>query len=32
MGVSRPTFSQIVEAAHRKVADAIVHGKKKMIP
>ncbi len=27
MGVSRPTFSRIVEAAHRKVADALVHGK-----
>jgi uncharacterized protein len=27
MGISRPTFSRIIEAAHRKVADAIVHGK-----
>lgn len=27
MSVSRPTFSRIVEAAHRKVADALVHGK-----
>ena len=27
MRVSRPTFSRIVESAHRKVADALVHGK-----
>lgn len=27
MKVSRPTFSRIVEAAHRKIADALVHGK-----
>lgn len=27
MNVSRPTFSRIVESAHRKVADALVHGK-----
>jgi predicted DNA-binding protein (UPF0251 family) len=27
MGVSRPTFSRIVESAHRKLADALVHGK-----
>ena len=27
MGVSRPTFSRIVESAHRKIADALVHGK-----
>jgi uncharacterized protein len=27
MGVSRPTFSRIVAEAHRKVADAIVHGR-----
>ena len=27
MGVSRPTFSRISAAAHRKVADALVHGK-----
>jgi predicted DNA-binding protein (UPF0251 family) len=27
MGVSRPTFSRIVAEAHRKVADALVHGK-----
>ena len=27
MGVSRPTFSRITAAAHRKLADAIVHGK-----
>jgi hypothetical protein len=27
MGVSRSTFSRIVEAAHRKVAQALVHGK-----
>jgi len=27
MNVSRTTFSRIVEAAHRKVADALVHGK-----
>jgi predicted DNA-binding protein (UPF0251 family) len=27
MGVSRPTFSRIVESAHAKIADAIVHGK-----
>jgi predicted DNA-binding protein (UPF0251 family) len=28
MGVSRPTFSRIIEAAHQKVADALVHGKR----
>jgi uncharacterized protein len=27
MKVSRPTFSRIVDSAHRKVADALVHGK-----
>jgi uncharacterized protein len=27
MKVSRPTFSRIVEAARRKVADALIHGK-----
>ena len=27
MGVSRPTFSRIAAAAHRKLADALVHGK-----
>lgn len=27
MSVSRPTFSRIMESAHRKLADAIVHGK-----
>jgi predicted DNA-binding protein (UPF0251 family) len=27
MRVSRPTFSRIVESAHRKIADALVHGK-----
>lgn len=27
MGVSRPTFSRIVDTAHRKMADALVHGK-----
>jgi predicted DNA-binding protein (UPF0251 family) len=27
MNVSRPTFSRIIDSAHRKVADALVHGK-----
>jgi uncharacterized protein len=27
MNVSRPTFGRIVESAHRKLADALVHGK-----
>jgi len=27
MSVSRPTFSRIIESAHRKIADALVHGK-----
>lgn len=27
MGVSRSTFSRIVDAAHRKIADAVVNGK-----
>ena len=27
MGISRPTFSRIVEQARRKVADALIHGK-----
>jgi predicted DNA-binding protein (UPF0251 family) len=27
MGISRTTFSRIVDSAHRKMADAIVHGK-----
>jgi predicted DNA-binding protein (UPF0251 family) len=27
MNVSRPTFSRIIESAHRKVADVLVHGK-----
>ena len=27
MSVSRPTFSRIMDSAHRKLADAIVHGK-----
>jgi len=26
MNVSRPTFSRIIESAHRKVADVLVHG------
>ena len=31
MGVSRPTFSRIVDSARRKVADALVHGKALLI-
>jgi predicted DNA-binding protein (UPF0251 family) len=27
MRVSRPTFSRILDAAHAKIADALVHGK-----
>lgn len=27
MNVSRATFSRIIEAAHRKMADVLVHGK-----
>ena len=27
MKVSRTTFSRIIDSAHRKVADALVHGK-----
>ncbi|MFW6369498.1 MAG: DUF134 domain-containing protein [Myxococcota bacterium] len=27
MNVSRPTFSRIIDSAHAKLADAIVHGK-----
>jgi predicted DNA-binding protein (UPF0251 family) len=27
MKISRPTFSRIIDSAHRKMADAIVHGK-----
>ncbi len=27
MNISRATFGRIVEAAHRKVAEAILHGK-----
>jgi predicted DNA-binding protein (UPF0251 family) len=27
MNVSRPTFSRIIDSAHRKTADALVHGK-----
>ena len=27
MNVSRSTFSRIIDAAHRKIADALVHGK-----
>jgi uncharacterized protein len=27
MNVSRPTFSRIIEAAHRKVAEALVYGR-----
>jgi predicted DNA-binding protein (UPF0251 family) len=27
MKVSRPTFSRIIESAHQKMADALVHGK-----
>ncbi len=27
MNISRPTFSRIIDSAHRKIADALVHGK-----
>jgi predicted DNA-binding protein (UPF0251 family) len=27
MGISRSTFSRLVESAHRRLADALVHGK-----
>lgn len=27
MHVSRPTFSRIIDSAHTKIADALVHGK-----
>lgn len=27
MHVSRPTFSRIIDAAHKKLADVLVHGK-----
>ena len=27
MGVSRPTFARVVDSAHRKLADVLVHGK-----
>ena len=31
MGISRPTFSRIIVSAHRKLADALVHGKALLI-
>jgi len=31
MGISRPTFSRIIDSAHRKLADALVHGKALLI-
>ena len=27
MRVSRPTFGRVIDSAHRKLADALVHGK-----
>ena len=27
MGISRQTFGRILESAHKKIADAIIHGK-----
>jgi len=27
MGVSRPTFGRIIDSGHRKVAEALVHGR-----
>lgn len=27
MGISRTTFSRLLESAHKKVADALIHGK-----
>jgi predicted DNA-binding protein (UPF0251 family) len=27
MGISRSTFSRLIDSAHRKLADALVHGK-----
>ena len=27
MRISRPTFSRLLESAHRKIADALLHGK-----
>jgi len=27
MGVSRTTFSRIIESAHKKISDALLHGK-----
>ena len=27
MGVSQPTFSRLIDSAHRKIADAITNGK-----
>ncbi len=27
MGISRPTFGRIIESAHRKIAEALVHAK-----
>jgi len=31
MGISRPTFSRIIDSAHRKLADTLVHGKALLI-
>jgi predicted DNA-binding protein (UPF0251 family)/predicted Fe-Mo cluster-binding NifX family protein len=31
MGISRPTFGRIIECAHRKVADALINGKRLLI-
>jgi predicted DNA-binding protein (UPF0251 family) len=31
MGISRSTFSRILQSAHKKVADALLHGKLLMI-
>jgi len=27
MNISRPTFGRIIESAHKKIADALLHGK-----
>ena len=27
MGISRQTFGRILESAHKKIADALIHGK-----
>ena len=27
MGISRTTFARLIESAHRKIADALLHGK-----